>query len=416
MRTLIHLLAVIVMVSVSAKAQDEIFIYGKVTTIDSKVYEGPIRWGKEEVYWVDIFNAAKESNENLQYLSKQDREELDDRNQWDQWEGNWGGNFKRWLGNWDREYGSDYTHQFACQFGEIKSIKPSGRNDVQVIMQNGKRYDLEGEGYNDVGTSVRVMDPELGEVDIDWGRIEKIDFMKTPKQLANRFGKPLYGTVDAYGQKFTGYIQWDHDERLSIDKLDGDTDDGDISIEFGKIKSIERQAGSSKVILKSGRELRMDDSNDVDSGNRGIIIMNNELVAIDVPWREFDKVTFEEAPAAVLSSYDQFAVQQELSGTVTNRSGEKLSGRIIFDLDEENNYELLQGKQDDYEFITPFRNVKRVEVLSQSRSVLELRSGKKITLEDAQDVNERNQGVLVFDKANKSQYLRWDEVQSIDFN
>lgn len=414
MRTLIHLLAVILVVSVSANAQDEIFIYGKVATIDNKVYEGPIRWGKEEVYWVDIFNAGKESNENLQYLSKQDREELDDRNRWG-WEGNWGGNVKRWFGNWDGEYGSDYTHQFACQFGEIKTIRPSGRNDVQVIMQNGKRYDLEGEGYNDVGTSVRVMDPELGEVDIDWGRIEKIDFIKTPKQLANRFGKPLYGTVDAYGQKFTGYIQWDHDERLSIDKLDGDTDDGDISIEFGKIKSIERQAGSSKVILKSGRELRMDNSNDVDSGNRGIIIMNNELVAVDVPWKEFDKVTFEDPPAAVLSGYDQFAPQQELIGTVTNRSGEKLSGRIVFDLDEENNYELLQGKQDDYEFITPFRNVKRVEVLSQSRSVLELRSGKKITLEDAQDVNERNQGVLVFDKANKAQYLRWDEVQSIDF-
>ena len=415
MRTLIHLLAVILVASVSANAQDEIFIYGKVATIDNKVYEGPIRWGKEEVYWADIFNAAKESNENLQYLSKRDREELDDRNQWG-WEGNWGGNFKRWFGNWDGEYGSDYTHQFACQFGEIKSIKPAGRNDVQVIMQNGKSYDLEGEGYNDVGTSVRVMDPELGEVDIDWGRIEKIDFMKTPKQLANRFGKPLYGTVDAYGQKFTGYIQWDHDERLSVDKLDGDTDDGDISIEFGKIKSIERQAGSSKVVLKSGRELRMDDSNDVDSGNRGIIIMNNELVAIDVPWREFDKVTFEEAPASVLSAYDQFATQQELTGTVTNRNGEKLSGKVVFDLDEEHNYELLQGKQDDYEFITPFRNVKRVEVLSQSRSVLELRSGKKFTLEEAQDVNERNQGVLVFDKANKSQYLRWDEVQSIDFN
>ncbi len=38
--------------------------------IDNKSYEGPIRWGKEEVYWNDIFNAAKSKNQNLRYLSK----------------------------------------------------------------------------------------------------------------------------------------------------------------------------------------------------------------------------------------------------------------------------------------------------------------------------------------------------------
>lgn len=401
----------------NANAQDEGFIYGKVYTIDNKVYEGPIRWGKEEVYWTDIFNAGKERNQNLRYLSSRDRDRLDDRqNTWSNWNN---GNWYRWFGNWgDRrnDYDNDYEHQFACQFGEIKSIIPSGRKYVDLEMQNGDKVSLKGEGYNDVGEEIRIMDPEMGELDMAWGRIRKIEFMKTPKVLSNRFGVPLYGKVEAFGETFTGYIQWDHDERLSTDKLDGDADDGNISLEFSKIVSIERRGGRSLVKMKSGRELVMDGSNDVDSGNRGIIIMSKEMIAIDVPWREFDKVTFSESSGS-LATYDQFANQKSLSGSVVTKEGKTLSGKIVFDLDEEFNYELLQGKQGDFEVITPFRDIKLIEPVSDYRCSIELKSGKKIRLEDAQDVNERNQGVLIF-VGNKGEpsYVLWEDVKTIEFN
>lgn len=411
------LLMLAALVVFSANAQDEGFIYGKVYTIDNKVYEGPIRWGKEEVYWTDIFNAGKERNQNLRYLSSRDRDKLDDRqNTWDNWNN---GNWYRWFGSWGdkrNDYDNDYEHQFACQFGEIKTIIPSGRKYVDLEMQNGDKVSLKGEGYNDVGEEIRIMDPEMGDLDMDWGRIRKIEFMKTPKTLSNRFGKPLYGKVEAFGETFTGYIQWDHDERLSTDKLDGDADDGNISLEFSKIVSIERRGGRSIVKLKSGRELTMDGSNDVDNGNRGVIIMNKDMIAVDVPWREFDKVTFSE-PAGSLASYDQFATQKPLSGSVVTKDGKSLTGKIVFDLDEESTYELLQGKQGDFEVITPFRDIKRVEPISDYRCRIELKSGKNITLEDAQDVNERNQGVLVFANAKSDPvYVLWEDVKSIDFN
>ncbi|NOS93898.1 MAG: hypothetical protein HOP30_18430 [Cyclobacteriaceae bacterium] len=401
----------------NANAQDEGFIYGKVYTIDNKVYEGPIRWGKEEVYWTDIFNAGKERNQNLRYLSSRDRDKLDDRQStWDNWNN---GNWYRWFSNWGdkrNDYDNDYEHQFACQFGEIKSITPSGRKYVDLEMQNGDKVSLKGEGYNDVGGEIRIMDPEMGDLDMDWGRIRKIEFMKTPKTLSNRFGTPLYGKVEAFGETFTGYIQWDHDERLSTDKLDGDADDGNISLEFSKIVSIERRGGRSIVKLKSGRELTMEGSNDVDNGNRGVIIMNKDMIAVDVPWREFDKVTFSE-PSGSLASYDLFATQKQLSGSVVTKDGKSLTGKIVFDLDEESTYELLQGKQGDFEVITPFRDVKRVEPISDHRCSIELKSGKKITLEDAQDVNDRNQGVLVFANAKSDPvYVLWEDVKSIDFN
>jgi hypothetical protein len=411
-----YLLAACLVLTISitgALAQDEGFIYGKVFTVDNKVYEGPIRWGKEEVYWVDLFNAGKEKNNNLRYLSSREREQLDDRqHSWGEWNG---GYWRKWFDGWERNE-NDYTHQFTCQFGEIKSISPAGRKYADLVMQNGDRITVTGEGYNDVGLEIRIMDPEMGELDMSWGRIEKIEFMKAPKIIPNKFGKPLYGTVEAFGEKFTGFIQWDHDERLSTDKLDGDSEDGDVSIEMGKIRSIERRGGRCLVILKSGRELRMEDSNDVDSGNRGIIIMNKDLVAVDVDWREFDKVTFSETIPATLPAFNEFADQRPLKGTVVTRDGKALTGRIVYDLDEEYTYELLQGKRDDYEFITSFRQVKKIEPLSEYRATLTFLSGEKITLDDAQDVGERNQGILVFSDAKTDPvYVLWEDVKSVEF-
>lgn len=398
-------------------AQDEGFIYGKVYTIDNKVYEGPIRWGKEEVYWVDIFNAGKDENKNLRYLTSRQREELFERQNP---VGHWGESFVARLVGWndseDQYYRKRFEHQFSCQFGEIKRITPTGRKYVDLEMQNGTTVSLKGEGYNDVDLDVKVIDETSGEIEITWGQIKKIEFAKTPKKLSNTFGAPLYGVVEAYGQTFTGYIQWDHDERLSTDKLDGNSEDGKHSIALGKISSIERVGGRSRVTLKSNRELMMSGSNDVDNSNRGIIIMNNEWTAVDVPWSEFTKVTFKEAPGAPAIGYESFAVQKELTGTVTTRDGNTLSGNIVFDLDEAYTYELLQGKRGDVEYTTAFRQIKRIEPVSRNRADIELRSGKKISLDESQDVNERNQGVLVFKKADEDPvYITWDSVRLIEF-
>lgn len=400
-------------------AQDEHFIYGRITLVDDKVYEGPIRWGKEEVYWNDIFNAGKPHNENLRYLSHDEREDLDERrfnhqhgdyDHWSRWANNFGW---RWS---DDNYDNDYTHQFSCQFGEIKSLRPQGRKWVDIELQNGRKFELSGEGYNDVGLDIKVIDRELGEMEIYWNRIEKIEFVNTPGKLVNRFGRPLYGTVESFGNKFTGYIQWDHDERLSVDKLDGDSDDGDVSIEFDKISSITRVGSRCRVVLKSGRELYLEGSNDVDRSNRGVIVMNKDIAAVDIPWREFDKITFEDKAPPALVSYDQFKNQKELSATVKTFGGESYSGRIVFDLDEEYDFELLQGMQYDFEYTTAFRNVKRIKAL-ESRCEVELKSGTKFTLDDAQDVDERNQGVLVFAQGKDSQprYLPWDKISEIEF-
>jgi hypothetical protein len=416
MKSTIYTLLVIAMLLPEAtQAQDEYFIYGKVHTEDGEIYEGPIRWGKEEVYWTDIFNASKERNVNLKMLSDRELEDLRERHYDREWF-TWDNRVTHWFSGRSEDRDEKFLHQFAVQFGDIKMIKPVSSEWVEIELQNGEKFELEGEGYNDVGLDIKVTDKEIGEMNLHWNRIEKIEFMNTPGKLQQKFGQPLYGTVEAYGATFTGFIQWDHDERLTTDKLDGDSDDGKMSIEFGKIKSIERRGGRSEVVLYSGRNFIMDGSNDVSSGHRGIIVMNKEFAAVDIPFDEFDKVTFEEKVPNALFGYNDYKTQKLLTGTVTTHDGKTFSGDLVYDLDETYDFELLQGKEGDFEYTIPFRSIKKITPKGSHRCEIELKNGKKIMLDDAQDVDDRNNGMIVRNASKSdSKYIPWDDVASIDF-
>lgn len=397
--------------SYMVNAQDEGFMYGQVTTIDGDKYEGAIRWGKEEAYWTDMFNAAKVENEYLGFLSRQNRDYLEDKTN-DFWFVT-----TNWINvSWDRhDSDREFVHQFGCQFGEIKRIRPTGRHEAEIVLQDGSHLSVDGNGYNDIGTKVQVIDEELGAIELSWSRIDEVEFRPAPKTLANKFGEPLYGTVLCSAGKFTGFIQWDHDERVSEDKLDGDTEDGNISIKFGSISAIER-AGSTRsiVTLKSGRKLTLRGSNDVNSENRGIIVTIAGLGRIDIPWDEFDQVTFTDAPGSG-PAYQRFNDQQKLTATVEDLKGERYKGNLVFDLDEAYNYELLQGILDDVEFEIPFRNIQSITPKNYDLSEISLRNAGSFVLEGSQDVSDKNQGLLIFQSDDKPTYIRYKDVKKISF-
>jgi len=410
---------ILILIPAGLAAQDEAFIYGRISTKDGNTYEGPIRWGKEEVYWTDLFNASKEDNENLRRLSTAERDRLDEQQAWAGGDRNSFTTFVRSVGLQTERYifhsDGSYVHQFGCQFGEIRTIHPEGRRYLSIEMQNGDRFTLDGEGYNDVGATIHVMDKAVGEASVEWERIERIEFMSTPHKLAEKFGEPLYGTVETYDGTYSGYIQWDHDERITTDKLDGDAEDGKMSIPFAKIGSIERRAGHSVVVLQSGREVELRGSNDVSRGHRGVIIMNKDIPSVDVPWDEFRKVTFtDKAPPAVVR-YEDFKTQKPLQAKVTLHDGKTVSGKLIYDLDESSTYDLLQGKVSDTKFAIPFRNIRNLTVKTTSHCDLELTNGKHLTLWEEQDVSNLNQGLLISTSATESKYIPWSEVESIDF-
>jgi len=395
------------------KAQnDEGFIYGSITTIDNKTYTGAIRWNKEEVFWTDFFNATKTKNRNLQYLSEKDAENLnnallvtDDENSWAK---------KWWLGSWGGEY--EAVHQWVCQFGELESLEVIGRDKVEITLKNGERWKLGG-GSNDVGTEIKILTDDIGLIELDWGRIDRISFTKTPSKIKSRFGDPLYGTVETRQGSFTGFVQWDHDERLSTDAIDGESDDGDFSIKFEKIRSIERDGRGSTLNLKSGRSIWLEGTNDVNDDNRGIIVTIEGVGRVDIPWDEFKKVSFEENVRRSGPKYTDFPAPRTLEGRVKTTDGRIFSGRIVYDLDEEYDIEIIQGKDNDIEYLVPLRNIKSIRPKNFSYSTLTLRNGDAILIGEGQDVSDKNDGILIFSSDNSEpSYVSWDDLEEITFN
>ena len=134
--------------------------------------------------------------------------------------------------------------------------------------------------------------------------------------------------------QFKGNIQWDKQECINTDKLDGDTEDGDVSIEMGRIKSIERRSRrASTVVLNDGRELVLDGSNDVNHENRGIMVEDPRYGRVTIGWKSFEKVTFSK-PKGSGPGYDDFPARGQLKGTVTTEDGDTYTGRLVIDLDE----------------------------------------------------------------------------------
>jgi len=386
------------------------FIFGKITTVDGEVYQGQIRWGKEEAFWFDMFNASKDDNENLKYLTDEEMDMLDEKD--NQCNNNriinWG-----WSNNYSWN-GNDHSHSFACQFGDIKRIIVSSRRKTIVELKNGDDF-VVGDGSNDIGAKVQVADQELGLIKLEWNRIKYVEFMDTPNQLESYFGTPLYGTVKTYRGSFEGFLQWDHDERLSEDELNGDYEDGELDIKFGNIKQIKKRSRGSDVVLNSGRSFYMDGSNDVDDDNRGIIVNIPGSGRVDIPWDEFEEITFTDQPRNTNISYRDFNGHEPIRGTVTTITGDNLSGEIIYDLDERYSLEILDGVIDDIEHSYPFYNVRSIEPKNREESMVELVNGERLLLSDKVDVNRDNDGVLVFN-GNDHTYIPWNQIELVRFN
>lgn len=386
----------------------EMFIYGKVAMENGEEYTGQIRWGKEEIFWFDYFNSSKPENEYIDYLNDEDLDIFRKRHR----STNKFSLFNNITSSWDN---NQHTHSFAAQFGDIKKIKIKSKNKVVLTLKDGNEIRLKG-GSNDIGTKVQVHDQEIGLIELDWRHIDYVEFMNTPKTLDNYFGDPLYGTVLTDEGEFTGYLQWDHDERVSNDELDGEYEDGDLSIKFGKIKSIKKVWRGSEVTLLSGRVFELRGSNDVNGSNRGIIVNTPGQGRVDIQWDEFEEIIFEPVSSSRLN-YNSFTGQQKISGTVETEEGRKIQGEIVYDLDEAYQLEILNGKNHDIEYFIPFADIKLINREGRRNTVVTTKDGHSFDLDDSVDVDEHNDGLLVFTNSSDDPvYVPWNTIATIDLD
>jgi hypothetical protein len=381
------------------------FIYGTVETTNGNTYRGILRWGREESFWDDHFNAAKDD---MPYRRRdfEDRDDRDDRHR----------RRIRVFGitvgyDWDRDDGGRH---FVARFGDLRKLEIHGGDRLTATMRNGERYELDG-GSNDIGATIRVHDESLGDVKLEWRRIESITFSAVPQGTpvpARRLHGKL-ATED--GKTFDGFIQWDLEECLWTDELDGESEDGDLSIEMGRIQTIEkRNRNGAWVTLKDGRRLLLEGTNDVDHSTSGIFVEDQRLGRVRVRWDAFLKVDFEDT-ARTGRGYDDYKPATPLTGRVTDRDGKSHSGRIVFDLDEAESFEMLEGNDRDLEYVIPFELVRSIEPDGWDASRVTLASGLELELDDTTDVSDDNDGVLVFE-GDKETYVAWRDVKRIDFD
>jgi hypothetical protein len=396
--TAVLILSCIALMMPDANAGDQGFIYGKITTRDGDEYTGTMRWGKQEYFWDDIFNASKDDNPWIRYVPRERRKEHKGRQ-------------IIILGiPLDTDLASE--HLFISRFGNIESIRPKRSGRTIVNMKNGSEYDLTGSG--DINISVRMLDENLGKVNMKWKDIRKIEFMPTPKK-AKTPGYRLRGTVKTYEMDFKGFIMWDAEECISTDVLDGDADEGDMEIEFGNIRSIKRLSSRAcRVTLKDGREFDLRGSNDVNSSNRGIYVHDDRYGKIEVQWDEFKEIIYEDADDSG-KPYDSYKPAKRLEGTVETEDGDEYKGKIVFDLDESEGFEILNGDIDEMEFYIPFGNIESITRKGRHASIVKLTNGEELRLEDSQDVSNKNDGILVFSDDNDEEYIDWEDVKKVTF-
>ena len=92
-------------------------------------------------------------------------------------------------------------------------------------------------------------------------------------------------------------------------------------------------------------------------------------------------------------------------------------GEIVFDLDESLQLEMLNGNDDHVEYFIPFGAIKEIAPMNRKESKVTLSNGESFLFDGKVDVNEDNDGVLVYFKtaSDKPKYIAWSEVQKITF-
>ncbi|HKV08396.1 MAG TPA: hypothetical protein VJ725_09675 [Thermoanaerobaculia bacterium] len=379
------------------------FLYGRITTNRGDVYEGRLRWGDSaEVFWGDYFYGVKDGNP---WAAQVPRERLPKARRPIEVLG---------IPIAHRERQIDLGRPLMARFGDILRIEASGR-EVRVTLKSGTVVDLDRLESSDFDDGVRVWDGRRGVVDLDSLRIRTIELLPTAR-LGNTPVR-LHGTVRTRQGDFAGFVQWDREECVGSDELDGRTNAGELSLRFDTLRSIERRSrDSSLVTLLNGREIELSGTNDVGQGHRGIYVDDPRYGRVLISWDVFERVDF--SPGGSGPAYGDFPPGRPLTGSVTTRDGRRLAGRLVFDLDESETTDTLDAPSQSVNYTIRFDLIASIGLPGlKERARVTLRSGEELQLERTGDLDEKNAGLLIFvDGRKQPEYVLWTDVGQVDFD
>jgi len=382
------------------------FLYGRVTTSDGATYEGRLRWGgDEEAFWGDFFNGFKDEN---RWVAHVPPEYLKERRPIKI--------FGVEIAHRERQI--DLGRPFMARFGDIAQIERRG-STVKVTLKSGTVFDLDRLSAGDFDDGVRVWDGSRGIVDLDSWPIRTIELLPAPSPGTAPYR--LHGTVRSAQGDFTGFVQWDREEGVGLDELDGQTAEGKLSLRFDTIRSIERRSrDSSMVTLLDGREVELAGTREIGHGNRGMYVDDRRYGRVLVSWDSFERVDF--SPGGSGPVYGDFPPGRPLTGSVTTRAGRHLAGRLVYDLDESETTATLDAPSRGVDYTIPFGLIASLALPGREErgargAMVTLHSGEKLQLEPAGDLGEGNAGMLIFVEGRQHpEYVPWTDVEHVDFD
>jgi hypothetical protein len=374
------------------------FLYGRVAIAAGATYEGRLRWGRggQEAFWGDYFNGFKSDNPWAVHVPP---ERL-------------GKDPTKIFGIEIGGSTLDLGRPFMARFGDIARIERIVR-EVKLTLKSGTVLVTNFSAFNDLDDGVRVWDRSQGIRDVGARHLGTIDFLPAPR--AGPLPHRLHGTVRTRAGDFTGFIQWNRNKGLGTDELGGRTADGDVRVRFDTIRSIARQAPSSLITLLDGREILLTGTDSGD-GNLGIYVDDPRYGRVLVSWDTFERLDF--SPGGSGPAYGDFPPGRPLTGVVTTRSGRRLAGRLVYDLDESETTETLDAPAEGVDYTIPFGLITSIVLpAGEERARLTLSNGQQLPLDRRGDLAEANAGMLIFvDGSARPEYVLWTDVERVDFH
>lgn len=189
----------------------------------------------------------------------------------------------------------------SIPFRNIQKITKTN-NACKVRLKEG--YELNMWGTNDVNNQNRgiiVNMPNIGNVRIPWKNFEAFEAVSLNEintLTYNDFTAPerLYGKVKIKnGQIHQGIIVFDLDEAMNFEILDGCNDNITYEIPFTNIKSIEpKNYKYSFITLSNNETFGLGEKVDVDARNNGLLLFSHQDIPTYIPWKEIEKITFQD--------------------------------------------------------------------------------------------------------------------------
>ncbi len=383
------------------------FLYGRITLTDGATYEGRLRFGQhQEAFWGDYFNGFKQQNPWATHVPPERlRKEPHPIKIFG-------------ITIAKREEKIDLVRPFMARLGDITRIELLGKN-VRVTLKSGTVFDSDWYSSNDLDDGVRVWDGSRGVLDFGPRRIRAIEFL--PADAAGVVPQQLHGTVRTHQGVFTGFVQWNRNKGVGSDELSGRSANGNLSLRFDTLRSIARHSNdSSLVTMLDGREIILSGSREVGKDNLGIYVDDRRYGRVLISWDAFERLDF--SPGGSGPAYGDFPPGQPLTGSVTTRDGRRLTGRLVYDLDESETTETLDAPSQGVDYTILFGLIASIVLPGSEERVTQhakvtLHNGEEMQLDCRGDLGEGNPGLLIFGEGSQSpEFVPWTDVERVDFH